>query len=97
MLTTADIEPDFLTQLQKLVPDLLSPEALVVKEIMGSKITGKQLIEYFKAYIKIYQGNDLPEPKSMLQVSAANLVISSLTRLQNKMITGNTQETVLTF
>ncbi|XP_050404512.1 atlastin-1 [Patella vulgata] len=65
-----DIEPDFTEQLQILVPLLLSPENLIVKEINGTKITCQDLVEYFKAYVNIYQGEELPEPKSMLQATA---------------------------
>ena len=39
---------DFKEQLKKLVPSLLAPENLVVKQIHGNKITGKELVEYFK-------------------------------------------------
>ncbi|XP_039248263.2 atlastin-2-like [Styela clava] len=65
-----DIDSDFKTNLKELVPLLLSPENLVVKEINGSKVTCKDLVEYFKAYVKIYQGEELPEPKTMLQATA---------------------------
>ncbi|ESO86215.1 hypothetical protein LOTGIDRAFT_167448 [Lottia gigantea] len=65
-----DIEADFTEQLQILVPLLLSKENLIVKEINGSQITCQDLVEYFKAYINIYQGEELPEPKSMLQATA---------------------------
>ncbi|XP_028658597.1 atlastin-3 [Erpetoichthys calabaricus] len=65
-----DIADDFKTQLKVLIPLLLKPENLMEKEINGSKVTCRQLLEYFKAYIKIYQGEDLPHPKSMLQATA---------------------------
>ncbi|XP_018606481.1 atlastin-2-like isoform X4 [Scleropages formosus] len=65
-----DIDDDFKKELENLVPLLLSPEKLVVKEIGGSKVTCRDLVEYFKAYIKIYQGEELPHPKSMLQATA---------------------------
>ncbi|XP_055966477.1 atlastin-2 isoform X1 [Sorex fumeus] len=65
-----DIDSDFKQELQNLVPLLLAPENLVEKEISGSKITCRDLVEYFKAYIKIYQGEELPHPKSMLQATA---------------------------
>ncbi|KAK5605690.1 putative RING-H2 finger protein [Crenichthys baileyi] len=65
-----DVEDDFKTQLAELVPLLLAPHRLVEKEISGSKITCRDLVEYFKAYIKIYQGDELPHPKSMLQATA---------------------------
>ncbi|XP_014671297.1 PREDICTED: atlastin-2-like [Priapulus caudatus] len=66
----SDIEPQFKEQLKSLVPLLLAPENLVVKEINGNKISCRELLEYFKSYIKIYQGDELPEPKSMLQATA---------------------------
>ncbi|XP_005988852.1 atlastin-3 [Latimeria chalumnae] len=65
-----DIDHDFKEQLKVLVPLLLEPSKLVEKEINGSKVTCRGLLEYFKAYIKIYQGEDLPHPKSMLQATA---------------------------
>ncbi|XP_049640213.1 atlastin-2 isoform X3 [Suncus etruscus] len=65
-----DIDEDFQQQLRNLVPLLLAPENLVEKEISGSKVTCRDLVEYFKAYIKIYQGEELPHPKSMLQATA---------------------------
>ena len=64
----ADIEPEFREMLRSLVPLLLEKKNLVIKEIHGSKITGKELLAYFKAYINIYKGDELPEPKSMLLV-----------------------------
>lgn len=65
----SDIEPDFKKQLQKLVPMMLAPENLVVKEIGGQKVKAKELLQYFKSYLEIYRGDELPEPKSMLVVS----------------------------
>uniref|UniRef100_A0A3P8VC35 Atlastin GTPase 1 n=1 Tax=Cynoglossus semilaevis TaxID=244447 RepID=A0A3P8VC35_CYNSE len=64
------IDSDFINNLKVLVPWLLSPGSIDVKEINGSKITCRGLVEYFKAYIKIYQGEELPHPKSMLQATA---------------------------
>ncbi|KAE8601260.1 hypothetical protein XENTR_v10013606 [Xenopus tropicalis] len=66
----AEIDDEFKKELRELVPLLLAPENLVEKEISGSKVTCRDLLEYFKAYIKIYQGEELPHPKSMLQATA---------------------------
>uniref|UniRef100_A0AAY5JX34 Atlastin-1 n=1 Tax=Esox lucius TaxID=8010 RepID=A0AAY5JX34_ESOLU len=65
-----EIDREFINNLKILVPWLLSPKNLDVKEINGSNITCRGLLEYFKAYIKIYQGEELPHPKSMLQATA---------------------------
>uniref|UniRef100_A0A4W5JPB6 Atlastin GTPase 1 n=1 Tax=Hucho hucho TaxID=62062 RepID=A0A4W5JPB6_9TELE len=64
------IDREFINNLQILVPWLLGPKNLDVKEINGSNITCRGLLEYFKAYIQIYQGEELPHPKSMLQATA---------------------------
>lgn len=105
-LHSLDVAPEFKTQLCSLIPKLLDPDSLAVKEINGSKVTCRGLVECFKvnfmhlvfsvflgfnvfsagisivilihlcflfqSYIKIYQGEDLPHPKSMLQVITMN-------------------------
>lgn len=43
-----DIDEDFKNELRNLVPLLLAPENLVEKEISGSKVTCRDLVEYFK-------------------------------------------------
>jgi atlastin len=65
-----DIEGEFKEQLRVLVPLLLDPRNLVVKRIGGEKVRVKELVHYFKAYTAIYKGNELPEPKSMLEATA---------------------------
>lgn len=50
---------------------LLAPENLVLKEINGQRVKARDLVQYFKSYMQIYSGNELPEPKSMLVVSIA--------------------------
>ena len=64
----SDIEPEFKRYLKQLIPMLLSPETLVLKEINGQKVKSRELVQYFKSYINMYSGNELPEPKSMLMV-----------------------------
>ncbi|XP_041037889.1 atlastin-2-like, partial [Carcharodon carcharias] len=64
------IDEDFKTHLESLVRLLLSPENLVEKEIGGSKISCRNLSEYFKAYVQIFQGEDLPHPRSILEATA---------------------------
>uniref|UniRef100_A0A1B0D1J0 Uncharacterized protein n=1 Tax=Phlebotomus papatasi TaxID=29031 RepID=A0A1B0D1J0_PHLPP len=56
--------------LQELIPQILAPENLVVKEINGQKVRARELIQYFISYMNIYKGSELPEPKSMLVATA---------------------------
>lgn len=46
-----DIELDFKTELRFLVPHLLSPKHVVVKEINGQEVTCQELVEYFKVWM----------------------------------------------
>ncbi|ELT97037.1 hypothetical protein CAPTEDRAFT_144428, partial [Capitella teleta] len=66
----ADIDEDFKEHVKHFVPLLLSPQNLVVKEIQGKKITGEELVGYFKAYIEIYKGDKIPEPVTVLEATA---------------------------
>ncbi|XP_030595485.1 atlastin-3-like [Archocentrus centrarchus] len=65
-----DVAQEFKEELKTLIPKLLHPDRLVEKEINGNKVTCSGLLEIFKAYIKIYQGEDLPQPKTMLMATA---------------------------
>ncbi|XP_063231585.1 atlastin isoform X2 [Bacillus rossius redtenbacheri] len=66
----SDIEPEFKKQLEVFVPMILAPENLVIKEIAGQQVKAKELVQYFKSYLEIYKGDELPEPKSMLAATA---------------------------
>lgn len=48
---------------------ILAPENLVLKKINGDKVKVRDFVQYCKSYMQIYEGNELPEPKSMLVVS----------------------------
>uniref|UniRef100_A0A286Y1Q2 GB1/RHD3-type G domain-containing protein n=1 Tax=Cavia porcellus TaxID=10141 RepID=A0A286Y1Q2_CAVPO len=47
-----DIDEEFKRELRNLVPLLLAPENLVKKEISGSKVTCRDLVEYFKSMLQ---------------------------------------------
>lgn len=47
-ICVSDIDGDFKRELAELVPLLLAPQRLVEKEIGGSKVTCRDLLEYFK-------------------------------------------------
>lgn len=66
----SDITKDFKEHLKHFIPLILSPSKLVIKQINGAKINAIQLLEYFKSYIALYQGDQFPEPQSMLTATA---------------------------
>ncbi|XP_049878161.1 atlastin-like [Pectinophora gossypiella] len=66
----AEISAEFKESLKQLVPMLLSPQNLVPKQIEGQQVKAKDLLLYFKAYMNIFNGTELPEPKSILEATA---------------------------
>ena len=85
MIIVSDIDNEFKEYLKKLTPQLLAPKNLVVKRINGNIMTGSGLQQCFKvngllllvscalyilqSYMKIFESEELPEPKSMLEVT----------------------------
>ncbi|XP_072755393.1 atlastin isoform X3 [Anoplolepis gracilipes] len=66
----SEIQSEFKKQLKVLIPMILAPQNLVTKKINGQVVKAKDLLEYFKSYINLYKGDELPEPKSMLVATA---------------------------
>ncbi|XP_065167409.1 atlastin isoform X2 [Atheta coriaria] len=82
-----DISSEFKKQLQVLIPMILAPENLVQKQINGQKVKARDLVQYFKSYIQIYSGNELPEPKSMLVATAEANNLSAVADAKDVYIT----------
>ncbi|ENN78293.1 hypothetical protein D910_10028 [Dendroctonus ponderosae] len=66
----AEIDQEFKDHLKILVPMILAPENLVLKKINGERVKVRDFVQYCKSYMQIYEGDDLPEPKSMLVATA---------------------------
>ena len=78
-----DITAEFKDNMKKLASLLLDAENLKTKQINGETITCSQLVEYFRAYIKIYDGEALPEPKTMLQATAEANNLSTVAKARD--------------
>lgn len=55
VLLLVEIDDEFIKNLKILIPWLLSPESLDIKEINGSKITCRGLVEYFKVSLSFLE------------------------------------------
>lgn len=64
-----EISSKFKNMLKELIPKLLSPENLLIKKVHGQKVRAKDLIQYLKSYVSVFNGKDIPEPKSIFEVS----------------------------
>lgn len=74
----SDISDEFKESLRELVPMILSQEHLVTKKIQGHTVKAKELLIYFKSYMNIFNGTELPEPKTILLVINLLLISSFL-------------------
>ncbi|XP_075982606.1 atlastin-like [Anticarsia gemmatalis] len=66
----SDIQPEFKQSLKELVPMLLDRRNLVPKVIDGQKVKARDLPNYFKSYIDIFNSEELPKPTTILQATA---------------------------
>ncbi|KAL0868832.1 hypothetical protein ABMA27_007192 [Loxostege sticticalis] len=73
-----DISPDFKTHLKQFIPMLLAPEHLVPKLLGGQRVKARDLLVYFKVYMNIFNGSELPEPKTILEATAEANNLSAL-------------------
>lgn len=83
-----DIEPLFKGYLKEFMPLVLSPENIVVKKISGNEVKCKDLLEYFRAYVAIFQGDEMPQPKSMLEATSEANNLASLSEAKDSYIQG---------
>lgn len=66
------IDDDFKFYVQELASSILAPENLVIKTINGKRVRARDFSKYFQAYLNVFNGNSLPEPKKLLEVSWEN-------------------------
>ena len=81
-----DIESVFIEKLAEFVPLLLAPDNVVVKRIGGNEVRCKEIINFFKAYIDVFTGDEMPEPKSMLQATSEANNLASLSEAKDTYI-----------
>jgi len=77
-----DMDEDFVDSLKEFVPYILSEDNLTAKKIHGVALKGKDLLHYFKAYMSIYQQDNMPEPKTMLRATAEANNLAALASAQ---------------
>jgi atlastin len=81
-----DIETVFIEKLREFVPLLLAPDKVVVKKIGGNEVRCKEIVNFFKAYIEVFKGDEMPEPKSMLQATSEANNLASLSEAKDTYI-----------
>uniref|UniRef100_A0A336LZC1 CSON008972 protein n=1 Tax=Culicoides sonorensis TaxID=179676 RepID=A0A336LZC1_CULSO len=64
------LEPEFRSALRDLIPMLLAPENLVIKQVQGQRVKARDFVQLFNIYNQIFMGDTLPEPKTLLAATA---------------------------
>lgn len=88
----SNIDFIFKKQLLALIPKLLAPENLIVKEIGGQIVTCQSLLHYLKSYLDAFSKNGgLPDPKSIFEsnVAANNLSAVDATKRKYQIYTND--------
>ena len=78
-----DIEKEFIKQLKDFIPMLLSPENALPRKISGAEVKCKDLSRYMRAYVDIFKGDEMPEPKSMLEATSEANNLASLSEAKD--------------
>ncbi|KAL1479456.1 hypothetical protein MTO96_051823 [Rhipicephalus appendiculatus] len=73
-----DIKEEFREKLIELVPSVLAPENLLVKQVNGKKLSCQHLMNFFRTYVEVFKGSDLPEPASMFMATANATAVAAM-------------------
>ncbi|XP_063824527.1 atlastin-like isoform X2 [Ostrinia nubilalis] len=76
--TLADLRTEFKACLLEFVPLVLAPNRLVPKRINGQTLTAQEFVVYFKRYMDVFNGGDMPTPATIVQATAeAGLLLAT--------------------
>jgi len=65
-----DMDPRFARYLDSFVTGSLSPDSLEPKKIAGKTVKSREMVDYFQKYLEIFNGDEIPEPKSIFDTTA---------------------------
>lgn len=66
-----ELDPDFIKCVKHLIPSLLAPKNLIVKEINGQKMKVRDFMTHLQMYVDVFNRNELPTPESLAMVIKA--------------------------
>jgi len=70
-----DMDPRFSKYLSEFISSSLAPYNLEPRRIAGKTVKSREMVDYFQKYLEIFNGDEIPEPKSIFNTTAevANL------------------------
>jgi len=79
-----DMDPRFSSYLNTFISNSLSPENLVAKQIAGKTVKSREMVDYFQKYLEIFNGDEIPEPKSIFDTTAEVTNLHALNEAKEK-------------
>ncbi|CAG2111520.1 unnamed protein product, partial [Medioppia subpectinata] len=80
----ADIDSKFVDSLKTFVPLMLDPENVVVKEIGGRRVTGKEMMTYFEMYFNNLKAEKMPKIGTLFAATAEANNLNAVTTARDK-------------
>jgi len=65
-----DMDPRFHSHFQNCVESMLDVNNLIPKMIAGKVVKSREMVDYFNKYLEIFNGDEIPEPKSIFESMA---------------------------
>ena len=62
--------PRFAKHLGEFISSSLAPQNLEAKEIGGKAVKSHEMVDFFQRYLEIFNGDEIPEPKSIFNTTA---------------------------
>jgi atlastin len=72
-----DLRPVFREEIKRMTQSLLDPHVLKPKIVNGKEVTCKKMIDYIREFARVFDSNELPEPRSILNANAQLLCVES--------------------
>jgi len=66
----ADMDPRFAQHLNAFVNATLHPDNLEPKMVGGKVVKSREMVDFFQRYLDIFNGDEVPEPKSIFNTTA---------------------------
>ena len=60
----------FAKHLGDFISNSLAPGNLEAKEIAGKTVKSREMVDFFQRYLEIFNGDEIPEPKSIFNTTA---------------------------
>jgi len=82
--SVSDLSPRLVEKMKEFITYLLNPEELNPKMINNSVVTGSDLCQYFKAYVEIFNSDELPTPVDIVEATAKTADLIQINKLRVK-------------